>query len=99
MTGARDLASFARAVDALRPYLADLVFVGGWAHFLHTLLPEAMAVPFTPLMTHDADIAAPLRLGVREETMARLGPGRRVERRLWKNACELKHFTHLMTQR
>jgi hypothetical protein len=69
VTGARDLASFARAVDALRPYLDDLVFVGGWAHFLHTLLPEATALPFTPLMTHDADVAAPLRLGVREETI------------------------------
>jgi hypothetical protein len=30
----RDLASFARAVEALAPYLEDLVFVGGWAHTL-----------------------------------------------------------------
>jgi hypothetical protein len=37
----RDLESFGRAVEALEPYLEDLVFVGGWAHFLYTLRPEA----------------------------------------------------------
>jgi hypothetical protein len=40
----RDLASFARAVEALKPYLEELVFVGGWAHFLYTLRPEASPV-------------------------------------------------------
>ncbi len=68
--GARDLAAFARTAEALEPYLADLVFVGGWAHFLYTLRPEASPLGFTPLTTRDADVAAPLRLAPREQTIA-----------------------------
>ena len=41
MDDRRDLTSFARSVEALEPYLGHLVFVGGWAHFLYTLRPEA----------------------------------------------------------
>ena len=62
MTDRRDLSAFARAVEALEPYLKDLVFVGGWAHYLYTLRPEAGPVPFEPLRTEDADVAAPARL-------------------------------------
>lgn len=66
----RDLAAFARMVEALEPYLADLVFVGGWAHFLYTLRPEAAPIAFTPLTTQDVDVAAPLRLAPREQSIA-----------------------------
>lgn len=62
MTGDRDLESFSRAVEALEPYLGDLVFVGGWAHYLYTLRPEASPLAFEPLRTEDADIAAPPKL-------------------------------------
>jgi hypothetical protein len=62
MTDRRDFTAFARAVEALDPYLKDLVFVGGWAHYLYTLRPEAGPVPFEPLRTEDADVAAPARL-------------------------------------
>jgi len=55
----RDFESLARAVEALEPYLDDLVFVGGWAHFLYTLRPEAVPLPFEVLHTEDADVAAP----------------------------------------
>ena len=73
MTDARrDLEAFARAVEALGPYLDDLVFVGGWAHYLYTLMPEAAPLGFTPLTTDDADIAAPLRLRVRGKTIPEL---------------------------
>ncbi len=33
----QDRAAFAQVVMALRPYLGELVFVGGWAHRLHAL--------------------------------------------------------------
>lgn len=46
------------------------MFVGGWAHFLYTLRPEAGPIAFTPLTTQDADVAAPLRLAPREQTIA-----------------------------
>ena len=69
MSAGRDLGAFVRAAEALRPYLSELVFVEGWAHFLHTLLPEAAPIPFTPLMTDDADVATPVKLTVLEETL------------------------------
>lgn len=68
----RGLGSFTRAVEALRPYLDQLVFVGGWAHYLYTVLPEAAPLGFEPLRTEDADIAAPLRLRPRAESIPAL---------------------------
>ena len=62
----RDLEAFARAVDALEPYLSGLVFIGGWAQFLYTLRPEANAIPFEPLLTLDLDVAAPSQLPIGE---------------------------------
>ena len=78
----RDVDDFARTVEALGPYLADLVFIGGWAHFLFTLRPEATPLSFTPLTTRDADVAAPLRLAPREQTIAQLLIGAGFEQRL-----------------
>lgn len=63
-------ATFAHAVETLEPYLKDLVFVGGWAHYLYTLRPEASPLPFEPLRTEDADIAAPARLPRGRQTIA-----------------------------
>ena len=68
----RDLTSFARTVEALRPYLEDLVFIGGWAHFLYTRLPESAPIGFEPLFTEDADIAAPLGLPIRRRPIPEL---------------------------
>jgi hypothetical protein len=66
----RDMESFACAVEALEPYLGDLVFVGGWAHYLCTLRPEASPLAFEPLRTEDADVAAPARLARGKQTIA-----------------------------
>ncbi len=57
----RDVESFVRLIDALRPQLANLVFVGGWAHRLHRLHPYAQPLDYAPLMTKDVDVAMPLR--------------------------------------
>jgi hypothetical protein len=58
----RDVQSFARLVDALRPQLAGVVFVGGWAHRLHRLHAYAQPLEYAPLMTRDADVALPRRV-------------------------------------
>jgi hypothetical protein len=60
---------FQRLVDALLPYLPDVVVVGGWAHRLFTRHPLAGSLGFVPLMTDDADVAVPLRLRRREVTL------------------------------
>ena len=64
-----DIPAFARLVITLGAYLDTLVFAGGWAHRLHAL---AGTPDFQPLLTRDADVAAPLRLGKRTEGIAAL---------------------------
>lgn len=52
-----DLAPFAQLIEALRPWLDDLVIIGGWAHRLHRLHPRAGSPTYQPLQTRDADVA------------------------------------------
>jgi hypothetical protein len=52
-----DLEAFARLVTALRPWLGQLVVVGGWAHRLHRFHPLANPPEHLPLRTRDADLA------------------------------------------
>jgi hypothetical protein len=52
-----DLHEFERLVAALRPWLPQLVIVGGWAHRLHHEHPQATRPSFQPLRTRDADVA------------------------------------------
>lgn len=64
-----DMTAMARLIDALRPWLHHLVFVGGWAHRLHRYHPLANPPVHQPLVTRDADVAfaprAPLQGDVR----------------------------------
>ncbi len=57
-------AAFVKAVIALGPYLGQLVIVGAWAHRLYRLHPLAVPPEYEPLMTRDADFAAPERVTV-----------------------------------
>ena len=52
-----DAASFARLIEALRPWLDHLVIVGGWAYRLHRLHPRAGAPTHPPVRTRDVDCA------------------------------------------
>ncbi len=65
-----DLANFARLVEAIRPWLAHVVIVGGWAHRLYRFHPLATAQEYQPLRTRDVDLAfspdAPLDGDLRE---------------------------------
>src|SRR4051794_41127330 len=65
-----DREAFTRLVLALEPYLDVLVFAGGWAHRLLALHEFASPTDFEPLATDDADLAAPLLLEARTETLA-----------------------------
>lgn len=59
-----EYASFARLIESLRPWLDQVVVVGGWAHRLYRLHPLARQLRYEPLATLDADIALPTRLRV-----------------------------------
>ena len=52
-----DVASMARLIDALRPWRDSVVIVGGWAHRLHRLHPDATLPTYKPIVTLDADFA------------------------------------------
>lgn len=64
MNASPEYASFARLVESLRPWLHQIVVVGGWAHRLHRLHPLAQQLRYEPLATLDADIALPARFKV-----------------------------------
>ena len=57
-----EYASFARLVESLRPWLDQVVIIGGWAHRLYRLHPLAERPQYEPLATLDADVALPRRL-------------------------------------
>lgn len=52
-----DMEAFARLVTALRPWLGQLVVVGGWAHRLHRFHRLATPPAHLPLRTRDTDLA------------------------------------------
>jgi len=59
-TTGSDIEAFTRLVESLRPWLDQVVFVGGWAHRLYRSHPLAQLLDRVPLMTRDADIALPV---------------------------------------
>ncbi len=72
-TSHSDTERFSRLVDALRPWLGKVVFIGGWAHRLYRERPEAVAPPYEALRTEDADVAlGPGTIARTEDLRARL---------------------------
>ena len=57
-----DVEYFARLVDALEPWLDQVVIIGGWAHRLYRLHPLAQPLEYETLGTLDTDVAVPLDL-------------------------------------
>lgn len=75
MNGNTGKEEFARLVEAIEPYLADVVVIGGWAHQLYHLHPDAQPVGYVAVTTLDTDVAVPTSLRVegrhlRERLMA-----------------------------
>ena len=66
-----DIEKFCGLVEALRPWLGRIVFVGGWAHRLYRERPESAQLPYAPLRTTDADVALdPRTIGRSEEVLS-----------------------------
>jgi len=53
---------FARLASALEPWLDQVVVIGGWAHRLYRLHPQAQDLDYAPLGTLDTDVAVPSAL-------------------------------------
>src|SRR5262245_33128688 len=67
-----DFAAFARLLDALRPWLGQLVIIGGWAHRLHRFHESANSPSYMPVQTKDADIAISLSAPLQGDISAAL---------------------------
>lgn len=52
-----DFAALARLIQAIEPWRARLVIVGGWAHRLYRFHPMANVPTYQPLLTRDTDLA------------------------------------------
>lgn len=71
-----ELEPFARLIEALDPWLGQVVIIGGWAHRLYRLHPRSQKLPYPPLTTLDSDIAVPAKIvvkgkNIRERLLAR----------------------------
>lgn len=82
---APDLEDFGRLVDALTPWLDQVVIIGGWAHRLYRFHPLAQQLGYPPLMTLDADVALPTGLRVK-------GPD--IHERLTANGFQAEFLGH-----
>jgi hypothetical protein len=67
-----DLKAFGRLITALRPWLDQVVVVGGWAHRLHRFHPLANPAGHLPLRTRNADVAFPLDAALAGDIQAAL---------------------------
>jgi len=67
MTEAPENKHFVRLVEALSPWLEQMVIIGGWAHRLYRLHTLSQPLEFEPLATLDTDIAVPKKLEVKDE--------------------------------
>ena len=64
-----DLRSFVRLVDALAPWLDQVVIIGGWAHRLYRIHSLAQPLDYDPLATFDTDVAMPAELPQQAENI------------------------------
>ena len=64
-----ELDGLSKLLEALDPWLPQIVIVGEWAHRLYRYHPLAQAVPYEPLLTLDTDVAIPIRLEVRKQDL------------------------------
>jgi hypothetical protein len=60
---------FVKLIEALDPWLGEVVLVGGWAHRLYRLDPRARNLSYLPLTTLDGDVAVPAKLKVEKGTV------------------------------
>lgn len=67
MNGDADVDAFVRLLDALGPWLSQVVIIGGWAHRLYRIHPNAQGLDYPPLMTVDTDVAVPATIQCAEQ--------------------------------
>ena len=64
-----ELEPFSKLIEALEPWLGEIVLIGGWAHRLYRLDSRARKLEYPPLTTLDGDVAVPPKLKQEESTV------------------------------
>jgi len=64
-----ELGPFTRLIEALEPWLEEVVIIGGWAHRLYRLDARAQKLGYPPLTTLDSDVAVPGKIDAKEENL------------------------------
>jgi len=64
-----EIEPFSKFIEALDPWLEQVVLVGGWAHRLYRLDSRARKLEYLPLTTFDGDVAVPTKLKVEESNV------------------------------
>jgi hypothetical protein len=64
-----EIEPFAKFIEALDPWLEEVVVVGGWVHRLFRLDFRARNLKYLPLTTLDGDVAVPSNLKTEESTV------------------------------
>jgi len=67
-----DLDALAKLAEALAPWRAHLVFIGGWAHRIHRFSPRANKLKYQPVFTRDTDLAFANRAPIEGDIKAAL---------------------------
>lgn len=64
-----EIGPFSKFIEALEPWLGEVVLIGGWAHRLYRLDSRARKLEYAPLTTLDGDVAVPPKLKQEESTV------------------------------
>src|ERR1700675_4081035 len=80
-----DIDGLSKLLEALDPWLPQIVVVGGWAHRLFRYHPLAQTVQYEPLLTLDTDVALPVRLEGREQDLRDCLASAGFKERFWAN--------------
>jgi hypothetical protein len=64
-----ELEPFVRLIEALEPWLEEVVLIGGWAHRLYRLDSRAQGLAYPPLTTLDSDIAVPSKMEAKKTSI------------------------------
>lgn len=84
---------FASLVDAIEPWLGEVVIIGGWAHQLYRIHPAAQKIDYVPVTTLDTDVAVPARLHVEGQDLCeRLVANGFEEERLGEDKPPATHY-------
>lgn len=88
-----DLDALAKLAEALSPWRAHLIFIGGWAHRIHRFHPWANKLEFKPIFTRDTDLAFANKAPIEGDIKAALAAQGFAEQLTGEHKPPVAHYT------